>query len=81
MAIVKVDERCRMTLPRELGIRETRTVIIPAGSFLVVIPLPKILMKKQKMANYSKIEKGTENFGRKAAKKEAVKRAKRRKQL
>ena len=40
MAIVSVDDRGRMTIPKELGIRSTRAIIIPAGSFFVAIPLP-----------------------------------------
>lgn len=41
MAIVRVDERGRMTCPNELSIKGTRAIIIPAGSFFITIPLPK----------------------------------------
>ena len=40
MSVVTVDDRGRLTLPRKLGVRSTRAVVIPAGSFIVVIPLP-----------------------------------------
>ncbi|MGB9728719.1 MAG: hypothetical protein ACP5IZ_05975 [Thermoprotei archaeon] len=40
MAIVSVDERGRMTIPKEMSIRGCKAVVISAGVFLVVIPLP-----------------------------------------
>ena len=40
MSIVSVDDRGRMTIPKEMGLRGTRAVIIHAGSFIVAIPLP-----------------------------------------
>ena len=82
VAIVKVDERGRMTFPKELGIKETRAIIIPAGSFFVTIPLPKtpnetaegwLITKKDR--------KDLKIQAEKTAKEDAVKRAKRRKQL
>ena len=41
MAVVSVDERGRLSIPKELGIRSARAIVIPAGSFLVVVPVPK----------------------------------------
>lgn len=41
MSIVSVDGRGRMTFPKEMGLRNTRAVVIQAGSFIVTIPLPK----------------------------------------
>ena len=41
-AIVSVDDRGSLTIPKELGVRGTRVIIIPAGSFFVTIPLPDI---------------------------------------
>jgi len=82
MAIVKVDGRGRMTVPKELGIRETKAVIIPAGSFFIMISLPKTPHEKAKdWLATSKSRKGLKILAEKAAKKDAVKRAKRRKQL
>ncbi len=45
MSIVSVDDRGRMTIPKEMGLRDTRAVIIHAGSFIVAIPLPKEPLK------------------------------------
>jgi bifunctional DNA-binding transcriptional regulator/antitoxin component of YhaV-PrlF toxin-antitoxin module len=41
MAVVPIDERGRLTIPKEIGVRNTRAVIISAGSFIVAIPLPR----------------------------------------
>jgi len=79
MAIVKVDERGRITIPKKLGIRETKAVIIPAGSFFVTIPLPKTPHEKAKdwlATQKSRIE--LKVAAEKAAREDA---AKRRKQL
>jgi len=40
VAVVSVDERGRLSIPKELGIRAARAILIPAGSFLVVVPVP-----------------------------------------
>jgi len=40
MSIVVVDESGQLTLPKEMGVRKTRAVVIPAGSFIIIIPLP-----------------------------------------
>jgi bifunctional DNA-binding transcriptional regulator/antitoxin component of YhaV-PrlF toxin-antitoxin module len=37
--VVEIDDRGRMTIPKEIGLRGSRAAIIPAGSFLVVIPI------------------------------------------
>ncbi|MBS7649694.1 MAG: VapB-type antitoxin [Candidatus Bathyarchaeia archaeon] len=82
MAIVKVDERGRMTIPKELGIRETKTIIIPAGTFFVIIPLPKIPYEEAE--GWLSTEKDREELkilAERMASEDAVKRAKRRKQL
>lgn len=82
MAIVKVDERGRMTVPKELGIRETKAIIIPAGSFFVAIPLPKAPHEKAKdWLATSKSRKDLKILAEKAAREDAMKRVKRRKQL
>lgn len=82
MAIVKVDARGRMTVPKELGIRETRAIIIPAGSFFVAIPLPKTPQKEaEKWLTTKKKRRELKAVAEKAAEQDAVKRAKRRKQL
>jgi len=82
VAIVTVDERGRMTIPKEIGIRKTRAIIIPAGSFFVTIPLSKT--PHEKAADWLDTDKERnrlKTLAEKAAKKDAVKRAKRRKQI
>jgi len=67
MAIVKVDEGGRMTVPKELGIRETKAIIIPVGSFFVVIPLPKAPHEKVKdWLTTSKSRRELKNLGGKS---------------
>jgi len=82
MSIVTVDDRGRMTIPKEIGIRKTRAIVIPAGSFFVTIPLPKAPYKEAKeWLTTKKEKKKLKTLAEKAAKEDAVKRAKRRKQL
>jgi len=39
LSVVEIDDRGRMTIPKEMGLRGSRAAIIPAGSFLVVVPI------------------------------------------
>jgi bifunctional DNA-binding transcriptional regulator/antitoxin component of YhaV-PrlF toxin-antitoxin module len=39
LSVVEVDDRGRFTIPREIGLRGTRVVVIPSGTYFVVIPL------------------------------------------
>ena len=39
MSVVDIDDRGRMTIPKEIGLRGHRAAIIPAGSFLVIVPI------------------------------------------
>lgn len=39
MSVVEIDERGRMTIPRDIGLRKAKAAVIPAGSFFVVIPI------------------------------------------
>ncbi|NHV98339.1 MAG: VapB-type antitoxin [Thaumarchaeota archaeon] len=82
MAIVRVDERGRMTIPREMGIRDTRAVVIPAGNFFITIPLPKAPREEAEgwMATV-KDRRQLKKLAESAAKRDAVKRVKRRGQL
>jgi len=43
MAVVQVDERGRICIPREMRIEADRALIIPLGSSYMVIPIPKTL--------------------------------------
>jgi bifunctional DNA-binding transcriptional regulator/antitoxin component of YhaV-PrlF toxin-antitoxin module len=82
MTVVEIDERGRMTIPKKMGLKKTRAIVIPAGSYFVTIPLPKVPHKEaegwlptNKERNELKIE------AEKLAGQDAVKRAKRRHQL
>ncbi len=39
MSVVDVDERGRFTIPREIGVRGAKVVVISAGTFFLVIPI------------------------------------------
>ncbi len=41
MAVVSIDKRGRITLPKNSAPRGGRAVVIPAGRYIVVIPLPE----------------------------------------
>ena len=80
MAVVAVDDRGRMSFPKGTGVRE-RVVLIPAGSFYIVVPLPS---KPEKHAGgwlkSAKSRRELKAAAERLAFKEAA-RAKRRKQL
>ncbi|MEZ0345311.1 MAG: AbrB/MazE/SpoVT family DNA-binding domain-containing protein [Infirmifilum sp.] len=82
MAVVKVDERGRIVIPKEFNVRRTKVVIIPSGSFLVLIPLPTPPPEGAggwlpSSRSRTELKKAAEE----AAMRDAVARAKRRKQL
>lgn len=82
MSVVVVDDRGRLTLPKKLGVRKTRAVIIPAGSFIVIVPLPPKPSKSAK--DWLKTEKSRGELKKEeeaAARRDAAERARRRKQL
>jgi len=82
MSVVEIDERGRMTVPKKLGLRKSRAIIIPAGSFFVTIPLPKTPQKEaEKWLPTNKEHKELKILAEKAAREDAVNRAKRRHQL
>ena len=82
MSVVEIDERGRMTVPKKLGLRKSRALIIPAGTFFVTIPLPKAPQKEaEKWLPAKKERKELKIQAEKAARDDAVKRAKRRRQL
>jgi len=70
-----------MTLPKEAGVRGTRVVVIPAGSFLVVVPLPKDSFRSAGGCLKTGRERAEKSLAEKAAGEDAVSRARRRKQL
>lgn len=69
-------------IPREFGVRSTKAVIIPAGSFFVVIPLPGVPHEGAggwlpSTKSRDELKKAAE----KAARRDAVERARKRGQL
>jgi bifunctional DNA-binding transcriptional regulator/antitoxin component of YhaV-PrlF toxin-antitoxin module len=82
MTVVEIDERGRMTVPKKLGLKKTRAIVIPAGSFFVTIPLPK--NPEKEAANWlptNKERRELKDEAEELAREDAVKRAKRRHQL
>jgi bifunctional DNA-binding transcriptional regulator/antitoxin component of YhaV-PrlF toxin-antitoxin module len=82
MTLVTVDDRGRMTIPKEMSVKKTRAVIVPAGSFFIVVPLPA---RPQEVASsWLPTERGRKELkelAEEAARKDAVKRAGRRKRV
>jgi bifunctional DNA-binding transcriptional regulator/antitoxin component of YhaV-PrlF toxin-antitoxin module len=82
LAVIVVDERGRLTIPSEYQVRKTRATIIPSGSFLIVVPLPSAPLEVSGGWLQSRLERRTlKDSADKAARKDAARRAKRRKQL
>jgi hypothetical protein len=82
MAVVVIDERGRMTIPSELQIRDTKATLIPAGPFMIIIPLPTRPVEASGGWLRSKLSRrGLKAMAERRARKDAVERAKRRKQL
>lgn len=82
MALVSVDERGRLLIPKELGVRGARAIVIPAGSFFVIIPLPKQPSEFAKA--WLSTHKGRSDLkaaAERSARKDAIARARRRKQI
>lgn len=81
MSVVKIDGKGRMTIPKAFGLKETRAIIIPAGSFLVVVPIPKKPLEVARQWLPSEVERrGLKELAESAALEDALKRAERRKQ-
>ncbi len=82
LSVVEIDERGRMTVPKKIGLRKSRAIVIPAGSFFVTIPLPTAPQKEaQKWLPSGKERKELKARAEALAREDAVKRAKRRRQL
>jgi hypothetical protein len=82
MSLIEIDERGRMTIPKKIGLKKTRAIIISAGSFFITIPIsepPQKQAQKWLPANKSRVElkRGAEEL----ASQDATDRAKRRHQL
>lgn len=82
MAVVPVDDRGRITLPKDTLPRGEKAVVIQAGSFVVVIPLAKQPLKQASSWLTSKHSRQhLKDLAEDLARKDAVKRAKRRRQI
>ena len=82
MSVVEIDARGRMTIPKKIGIKKSRAIVIPAGSFFITIPLPKNPQKEAEgWLPTDKERKELKVEAEKLAKEDAVNRAKRRHQL
>lgn len=80
MPVVFVDDLGGLTLPEELGVKDTNVVIISAGSFFVTIPLSDTAL--QIAEGWLKTIKSNDELNESAEKSafiDAVERAKRRK--
>jgi len=82
MAVVTIDERGRLTIPREMEPKKGKAVVIPAGSFFVVIPVPVDPYKfAGSWLSTEHTVKELKVIAEKRAAEDAVGRAKRRRQL
>jgi len=39
LSVVEVDDRGRFTIPKGIGVRKAKAVVIPAGTYFLVIPI------------------------------------------
>jgi len=70
-----------MTIPRQLDVRNTRATIIPAGPFFIVIPIPRQPLEVSGgWLDTKRSRSDLRALAEKAARRDAVKRARRRRQ-
>ena len=82
MSVVEIDERGRMTIPKKIGLKKTRAIVIPAGSFFITIPLSRTPQKDaENWLSTSKAHRELKIQAEKLAKEDALNRAKRRNAL
>ena len=82
MSVVEIDDRGRMTIPKKVGVKKSRAIVIPAGSYFITIPLTKTPEREAKnWLSASSERKDLKAKAEKLAKDDAVARAKRRNQL
>lgn len=80
MRIVSVDERGRLTIPKELGIRGQKAIVIPVGSFFITIPLPDESITSKDWIKTSKTTEELSESAERLAKEDAISRFSRRKE-
>jgi bifunctional DNA-binding transcriptional regulator/antitoxin component of YhaV-PrlF toxin-antitoxin module len=82
MSVVEIDERGRMTIPKKIGVKQSRAIVIPAGSFFITIPLTRTPEKEaEKWLPTNREREELKNEAERLAREDAVSRAKRRHQL
>lgn len=82
MPIVSVDDRGRITFPKETGIRGGKVLIIPAGSFYNIIPIPEDPEKyAEGWLDSDRSREELKELAEEKAREDARKRAERRDQL
>jgi hypothetical protein len=82
MPVVEIDEKGRITIPKKMGVKKSRAMVIPAGSFFITIPLTKAPEKELEKRLPTSKERGELKVeAEKLAQDDAVNRAKRRHQL
>lgn len=82
MAVVAVDDRGRLTIPKELALRSTSVTVIPAGTFFIVVPVPNNPLESSgRWLDSKRTRRSLKAVAEKAAHQDAVKREKKRKQL
>ena len=80
--MVAVDERGRLTIPKELQVRSISVTVIPAGPFFIIIPIPnRPLESSSKWLDTHRTRKDLKTLAERAARQDAVRRTKRRKQI
>lgn len=82
MPVVSIDERGRMTFPKETKVRGEKAVLISVGSFYTVIPIPGEPEKyAEGWLDTEKSRKELKELAEEAARRGAKERARRRGQL
>jgi len=77
MSVVKVDSQRRIYIPKELGFKAEKALILPYGSNFLLIPIRKDVIEIDIDASIEELKKRSEE----AAKHDALRRAKRRRQV
>lgn len=79
MSVVKIDGKGRMTIPKALSLREIRAIVIPAGSFFMVVLIPKKPLEVARQWLSSDVERRElKDLAETAMMEDALKRAERR---
>lgn len=82
MSVVEIDERGRMTIPKRIGLKQSRAIVISAGSYFITIPISKAPEKEgENWLPASEERRELKVEAEKLARIDAVNRAKRRNQL